>query len=95
MSATARAMLGEIKIADNAVSASTVFNCATPSVPAVPKRSQSRDAFAAIRHDCAVLSTSIIVVGPEESIVPLRPVERGEGFRGKHGKLTIIRKVAK
>jgi hypothetical protein len=63
-------------------------------VPAIAKQPKSRDAFGAIRHECAVTTPNLIVVGPVESSVPLRPVmDRGESFRGKHGKLTIIRKV--
>jgi hypothetical protein len=63
-------------------------------VRAVAEHSTSRDAFDAIRHECATTTPNLTVSGPEESFLPLRPVtERGESFRGKHGRLTVIRKV--
>lgn len=50
-------------------------------------------AFDAVRHECAVTSPNLRVAGPEESFVPVRPIQRqGERFRGKHGKVTVIRK---
>jgi hypothetical protein len=86
MSATAR-----VRLDSSAVSASWQVSMV---VPAASKQAPSRDAFDAIRHECAVTATNLIVAGPEESYVALRPVtERGESFRGKHGKLTVIRKV--
>jgi hypothetical protein len=61
-------------------------------VPAV-EQSPSRDAFDAVRHGCAATTPNLTVAGPEEAFVPLRPVARGESFRGKHGKLTVIRRA--
>jgi hypothetical protein len=70
------------------------FSVSGTVVPAVGEHPQGRDAFDAVRHECAATTPNLIVAGPEDSFVPLRPVtERGESFRGKHGKLSVIRIV--
>jgi hypothetical protein len=67
----------------------TVSGTVVPAVEPTP----SRDAFGAVRHGCATTTPNLTVAGPEEAFVPLRPVARGESFRGKHGKLTVIRRA--
>ncbi len=67
----------------------TVSGTVVPAVEPVPRR----DAFDAIRHGCATTTPNLTVAGPEEAFVALRPVARGESFRGKHGKLTVIRRA--
>lgn len=66
-----------------------VSGTVVPAVEPVP----SRGAFDAVRHGCATTTPNLTVAGPEEAFVPLRPVARGESFRGKHGKLTVIRRA--
>jgi hypothetical protein len=57
------------------------------------KTSTARDPFVAARHESNISSPNLSIAEPEESFVVLRPVSpEGERFRGKHGKLTLIRK---
>jgi hypothetical protein len=63
-------------------------------VPSAAKTTETKSPFEAVRHECSVTAPNLRIAGPEESFVSLRPVDRqGERYRGKHGKVTLIRKA--
>jgi hypothetical protein len=68
-----------------------VFASAVPST--VTRTVDSKDAFEAVRHVCALSTPNLSIAEPEDSFVALRSVVApGERYRGKHGKLAVIRK---
>jgi hypothetical protein len=63
-------------------------------VPCATKATETKTPFEALRHECSVTAPNLRIAGAEESFVSLRPVDRqGERYRGKHGKVTLIRKA--
>jgi hypothetical protein len=63
------------------------------SAEVVSPGSVGMNPFDAVRHDSSVTAPDLRIAGPEELFVPLVPIDRqGERYRGKHGKVTLIRK---